>query len=396
MLKNKNINMVLAIIIAIALWAYVLGDVNPTTNLTIKDVPITFENENTLEYAGLTILDLSHDSIDITVSGPRTEVTKVKQSDFSVVADVEALAKGSNVVRISVKGPDKVEITDISTDKITVLIDQLVSIEKDIQVMISDTEDNKLEPYVVEISKNTINVSGANALVEKVEKVHAIVDASKVENSMKTLTAELVAVDANGNIIDGVILEESSVNVTVVMHHKKTVNLDVPVENMQAGEYERSIKVPKTIVIKGEDEVISKIETVTCEAIDLSKYTKTTTVDISPILPAGVQISVDSPNLKAEVAVKELSKAVVRVLKENVKLVNATAELEYEVVVDDMTIAVRGKESNMVGLDINAFKITADVKELGEGKHTVKVLIEYNENLYSIKPSTDEIEVIIK
>ena len=78
MLKNKNINIILAVIIAIALWAYVLGDVNPITKITVSDVPITFTNVETLEYSERTILEQSHDTIDITVSGPRTEVTKVK------------------------------------------------------------------------------------------------------------------------------------------------------------------------------------------------------------------------------------------------------------------------------------------------------------------------------
>ena len=126
MLKNKNLNMVFAIIIAVSLWAYVLGDVNPTTSVTVKDVPITFVNEEALESYNKVVLDCSDTTINITVSGARTEATKVKQSDFKVTADVEALDLGSNVVRLNVKGPDTVEITSISTNKITVNIDQLI------------------------------------------------------------------------------------------------------------------------------------------------------------------------------------------------------------------------------------------------------------------------------
>lgn len=396
MLKNKNINIILAVIIAIALWAYVLGDVNPITKITVSDVPITFTNVVTLEYSERTILEQSHDTIDITVSGPRTEVTKVKKSDFSVVADVEALNIGSNVVRLSVKGPDKVEITDISTDKIDVIVDQLVLSEKDIEVAISETEDNTVEPYVVEMGRNTINVSGAKALVEKVEKVHAIIDSANVENSMKTLSAALVAVDANGNEVEGVLLEDNSINVTVVMHHKKTVTLEVPIENMDDGKYERSIRVPKTIVIKGEDGILSKVELIKCEPIDLSQYTENSKVELTPIVPNGIQIGADSANLYAEVSVKKLSKAAVRVLAENVKLINANDDFEYDVVVDDMTIEVSGKENELVGLDISAFNITVDVKGLEEGTHTVKAIIECEKKLYTMKPSTDEIKVMIK
>ena len=233
-------------------------------------------------------------------------------------------------------------------------------------------------------------------LVEKVEKVYAIIDSANVENSMKTLSAALVAVDANGNEVEGVLLEDNSINVTVVMHHKKTVTLEVPIENMDDGKYERSIRVPKTIVIKGEDGILSKVELIKCEPIDLSQYTENSKVELTPIVPNGIQVGADSANLYAEVSVKKLSKAAVRVLAENVKLINANDDFEYDVVVDDMTIEVSGKENELVGLDISAFNITVDVKGLEEGTHTVKAIIECEKKLYTMKPSTDEIKVMIK
>ena len=56
MLKSKKLNIVLAILAAVVLWAYVLGEVNPNTSDTIRGVPITFANEDMLEAGGLTIL----------------------------------------------------------------------------------------------------------------------------------------------------------------------------------------------------------------------------------------------------------------------------------------------------------------------------------------------------
>ncbi len=396
MLKNNKFNIFLAIIIAIALWAYVLGDVNPTTSVTVKDIPIEFINQDTLEYSNKVVLDCSDDTINITVTGPRTEATKVKQSDFKVVADVEALKLGSNVVRLSVKGPDNVEITNISTDKITINVDKLIAVNKEIKVVTSGNLEDDMEAYVVDVAKDTIKVSGAKSLVNRVDRVNAVVDATKIDNSMKTVQATLEAVDADGKIVEGVNLSSSYVNVTVVMHHKKTVNLEVPVENADATDFERSISVPKTIVIKGEDELLSAISTVKCEAIDLSLYKETTTVELKPILPEGVQISSDSSNLYAEITVKELSKATIRISEDDIKLVNISAELKYKVVAENMTMVARGKESDLIGIDVSDFTITADVKDLEKGTHKVKVKIESKKNIISIEPSTDEITIVIE
>lgn len=396
MLKNKNFNIILAVIIAVALWAYVLGDVNPTTDVTVREVPIEFINEDSLESSGLTILDYSQGTINITVSGPRTDATKVEPSDFRVEADVEALALGENIIRLNVKGPDNVKITNTSADKITVNVDQLITESKDISVVATGNIDNNMEAYVVDISKDSINVTGAKSLVKKVDRVNAHVEATKIDNTLKTLSAKLEPVDVNGKSIDGVVLENNSVNVSVVMHHKKTINLEVPIVNADATDYERSVSVPKTIVVKGEDEILSKITSIRCEEIDLSKYTESTTVELNPILPSGVQISMDSSELKAQINVKALSKSVVRVNNNNVKLENTSSELEYEVVIEDMTIEVQGKESDLMGLDISSFNITADVNGLGKGTYTVKVDIVCQKKVASIKPSIDEIKIIVK
>lgn len=396
MLKNKNFNIILAIIIAVALWAYVLGDVNPTTNVTVKDVPITLINETSLEDAGLIVLESSETTINITVSGPRTEATKVEKTDFKVEADVEALNLGTNIVRLNVKGPDNVKITNISTDKININVDRLVTEAKEIQVVASGEIEGDMEPYVIDISKEQINVTGAESLVNKVSKVNAVVDATKIGNTMKTIVAKLEAVDSQGKVIGNVRLENNAVNVSVVMHHKKTVNLEVPVVKSDDSALERTINVPKTIVIKGEDSILETITSIRCEEINLNDYNESAKVTLKPIIPNGIQISTDSTNLYAEVIVKELGKTNVRVTNSNIKLINADSDFDYEIVVEDMTIEVQGKEADLIGLNATSFEITADVKGLTKGTHTVRVKIISQKNLVSIKPSTEEIKVIVK
>ena len=75
MLKSKKFNIILAILVAIALWAFVLGDVNPDTTSTIRDVPVTFTNQDALEAEGLTIYQSSVQTVNIHINGRRNDVT---------------------------------------------------------------------------------------------------------------------------------------------------------------------------------------------------------------------------------------------------------------------------------------------------------------------------------
>ena len=214
MLKNKNFNIILAFIIAVSLWAYVLGDVNPKTEGVIKEVPIVFENEEALSDAGLVILNYDYASVNVTITGPRTEVTKVSKGDFSVTADVEGLCIGSNVIRLDVTGPDNVKISDVSTEKMTITIDEWVSVSKEIDVLFSGDIEEQKEPLVVEKSRESVYVSGAKTLVERVDKVYALVDVEKVGNELETLHADLQATDISGDVVEYVYLDTESINVT--------------------------------------------------------------------------------------------------------------------------------------------------------------------------------------
>lgn len=396
MLKNKNINIILAFIIAVSLWAYVLGDVNPKTEVVIKEVPIVFENEEALSDAGLVILNYDYASVNVTITGPRTEVTKVSKGDFSVTADVEGLSIGSNVIRLDVTGPDNVKISDVSTEKMTITIDEWVSVSKEIDVLFSGDIEEQKEPLVVEKSRESVYVSGAKTLIERVDKVYALVDVEKVGNELETLHADLQATDISGDVVEYVYLDTESINVTAIMHHLKTVNLEVPVENEMAGGMERAVELPKTIVIKGEESVLADIETVTCNTIDLSQYEEDTSVKLEPILPYGIEVGSDSEELYAEVKVKELSKTSIKINKDDIKINNISEDLKYELKAEGISIEVTGKEADILSLSASDFNIYVDVQNLEVGTHTVDLIVETDKDLASVKVSKEQIEIIIE
>ncbi len=396
MLKNKNFNIILALIIAISLWSYVLGDVNPRIDITIKDIPIELVNEDTLTDSGLVVLGCSQYSVNITVSGPRTKVTQIEKNDFDVTADVEALSVGDNVVRLRITGPDNGEITDISVEKISVSVDRLVTEEKNIDVVFQGDIESGKEPLVVELSQRTVSVTGAQSLVDMVDRVNAVIDASLVDNEMNTLSAELVPVNAGGELVDYVSLSTGSINVTTVMHHIKTVDLIVPFENDSAGGYERTLTPPKTVVIKGEESDIANVDSITCETVDLGEYTEDSTVILKPILPDGIEVSDDSATMEAQVTVKPLSEGSIKIQKNNIELLNSVETLQYEINAEDLTIEVTGKESDVKSMDISSFTITADVAGLEAGEHTVELNVGSTVEFATINLSKEEINIIIK
>ncbi len=396
MLKNKKINMILALIVAIGLWAFVLGEINPESSVTVRDVPITFANQDVLEESGLTVLSSSEASVNISISGQRTAVTRAKQADFSVTADLEALSLGKNTVRLNISGPDDVKIESVSTEKISVEIDELITVEKDINVVVNGDVGSDREAYIVETSDEKVKVSGAKTLVDRVTGVNALLDAKEIGDNMKTFDAVLVPVDSQGAKVENINLGGKKVRVTAVMFNKKTVHLDVPVINQDSGDVERSVTVPKTIIIKGTEDDLKGVGSITCKTLDLSRINENATVALEPVLPDGIYVGDESLNLSASVTVKSMSKAEFSFDEKDIKILNKKDGLSYSIANMNFKIEAVGKESVISGLSAADFTISADVSGLDRGTHTVTLEIVCGKSASAIKASVEKAEITIE
>ncbi len=305
MLKNNKVSMALALVMAIVLWAYVLASDNQASTNTLRNIPITFANMETLTENNLVVLETERNTVNITFSGQRTALNKVKAENFKVIADLEGLKKGENVVRLRVVGPDNVTVESMSVQKIAVTIDDLVSVKKPVETQIINQNSDDSEPYIVQLSQDAVVAEGAASLVNKVTRLMAYVDAEKVENEMKALTIALVPVDKHAQKVEGVTLATDKVSVTAVMLNKKTVTLSVPVIGQEHDNLDISYQVPRTITIKGTDAALAAISEVLCETVDLSRVYDDTQITLQPILRRfGVTVATDSGNLFCSVTVK--------------------------------------------------------------------------------------------
>lgn len=396
MFNNKRINMILALIVAIGLWAFVLGEINPESTVTVRDIPITFANQDVLEESGLTMLSSSETSVNISISGKRTAVTRAEQSDFSVTADLEALSFGKNTVRLNISGPDDVKIESVSVEKVSVEIDELVTVEKDIDVVVNGEIGSDREAYIVETSDEKMRVSGAKTLVNQVAGVNALLDAKDIGDSMKTFDAVLVPVDSQGAKVENINLGGKKVKVTAVMFNKKTVHLDVPIINQDYGDVERNVTVPKTIVIKGTEEDLKGVGSITCSTLDLSRVNASATIDLEPVLPEGIYVSDESANLSASVTVKSMSKAEFSFSEKDIKIVNRKDGLNYKIADLNFNVEATGKESVISGLSEADFTISIDVGDLDRGTHSVTLEIVCGKGTAAIKASVEKAEITVE
>lgn len=396
MLNNKKFNIVLSLIIAVGLWAYVIGETNPTDTKTFRDIPIMFINEDALDDSNLAVLDVSADAMSVTLSGTRSNINRINAQDITATVDLADAGKGKNELKINIRVPDTVEIEDKSINKVTVVVEDSKSKEVDIDVDYQGTFDSEEEPITVEMSRESVIVSGPSSLVNKVTSVKAVVAEGKVTDKLKTIKAHLTPVDKAGNEVEKVDLSAESVSVTAELAKTKTVPLVVPIKDDSAETLEKSTTVPKTITIKGKSSDLEDIDSITTQEVDITDITEDTSIDLIPVLPEKVQLSDKSSSLVLIVKIQALSSKTFTFDEGDVDLTGLGEDLQGQVKKGKIEIVVKGTEDAVAAIKKSDLRLSADLSDFEEGTYQVDLIVACEKTHSSLEISPEKIRVTIE
>lgn len=400
MVKNDNVLKILSLLIAIFLWLYVIGEVNPTVTQTIENIPVSLLNENTLEQRDLAIDgDVENLTVDIVVEGSRGDLNRLDREEIKATADIFGYEKGLNHVPVQVDVPENLKLTKIKTPKLEILLEDLVSVYKEIRVSFAGKLKSGTEAGDVSVSPAEIEVKGAKNAVNEVDSVQVEIDASELTDERRTFTAEPAALSQDGNPVYGVSLSAENIEVETVLYHTKTVPLEVEVKGAVPEKYElEDISLPNEITIKGSQKALQKIDSVEAEPVDLSKVTASTSLAVKPKLPKGVEVAEESQGDKIEIKMRGLYTGRLKLSTADCVFNHLDENLKAHVNTAQLSIAFIGPERLVKNADQKDFVFSVDLKGLKEGKHLVtpKVApVTKNKKFRKIAVNPKKVEVTI-
>lgn len=379
MLKNNKVNMIIALLIAIVLWGYVAVEINPTSTQVVRNVPIQFVNEDRLNEDGLAVLSIDQDTASVFYTGQRSKTNKLKADDFKVTVDLRGMTEGSNVATVKVTGPDGVNIDTSNLQKVVVVIEKLASIDMKIVPRVINLGSDNNEPYIVEMSRKEVRVTGAMSLIDSVSSVRAELDANSVGETVKAVSCKLVPVDKSGETVKGVALESDTISIKTLMLSKKTVDLNVNVTE-DDDVVARSVILPEKITIKGDTKTLLSIDRIECESIDISNIYENCEMKLNPILPEGIEVATGSEELIAVVEVANGMKKEFTFDENDILVDNIPDGTKLVFEEKDIVVSISGLTSVVNTVTQADFKLTAEYPEnLNEGEEAViKINVECN------------------
>ena len=278
--KVRVMNIVLAIVLAVILWAYVIGEVNPETETTISGVPLRVVGTNVLESKGLTLLTEFDDTVTVVISGRRSDVYNVNANKLSAKIDVSNCVEGENQISVQISAPDKVSKAEARDGDFLVLVDKIVTEDKPVDIQVSGNLSADTSVEVVDISADKVSVTGPSTYVEQVSALAGVLEVKDNSNEYNR-SVELTPVDEDGNPVERVELSQPAVTVEAEKMLTKTVGVEV----VTTGTAPEGMTVAPTsnlkLKIRGRYDDVKGISSLKTAPVNISGIKENTTVDVT-------------------------------------------------------------------------------------------------------------------
>lgn len=385
-MKNKVWAFLLSIVLAAMLWMYVITTVSPGFSDTVWDVPVVFEGETwLLETRNLMITDGLDATVDLKVSGNRSDVAKLNRSNVTVKVDLTKIYEaGTANLTYTIAYPSDVPVGAITEENrnpaaIRLTVEKRLTREIPVRVIFAGAVP---EGFIADVENVVldypmINIKGPASVVEKIEQ-------AKVEINLEGLTESLsenyrlTLCDAEGNPV-----EVSELVTTDVAE----VHLDLKIQRFQvvplklnaiygggATEgYTRYEIKPTSIRVAGSEAVLEDLKELVLGTVNFAELTENMQMTFPINLPEGVTNLTGITEATVDISFVGLS--IKEFTTENIKITNVPEGLTYELMSEVVKVTLRGPTALINQINPENIVVNVDLSGREVGTTTAKATI---------------------
>ena len=383
-MKNKLAAAALSIFIAMALWLYVITTVSPGSKETYYNIPVVLANESVLTERGLMITSQSATTATLVLSGNRTDLSKVDQSNITLKADLSAIYEPGNQIPITytTSFPGNVAsnafvIESKTPGRIYLNVERRVSKAIPVEVkwigsvpdgFIADRENKLLE-------HPTVQIPGPQSVTDQIEKAVVEVDLTDQRESIsRDCTYTLCNVE--GEPVDAGLITTNveQIHLEVKIQRVKDVLLTyhlVEGGGAKAENAEIILSMDKIRVSGSEAALELMGDQLVVGTINLAEIDQNTTKTFTIPLEEGITNLTGVTEVTAEIRLTGLRTK--DFLVRQINVVNVPEGLEVELITQELTIKVRGPAEQIQNLDAEDVMVVVDFTGAEVGTATFPV-----------------------
>ncbi len=400
-----------ALFFSIILWLVAININDPVETVSFSSIPVEFINEEVVTNTGKTY-DVVSDSqfVRVTVSGTRSTLSKVKNTNIVATADLSQMEGNTYLVPITaeVTGLDGGSVTtEVNPRNMQVKIEDVTRNTFPISVRATGIPRGGYELGEMTANPETITLRGSVSAIQDIHQVVARVDVGGMSES-KTVDAELILFDGNENTMDQSQIRHNlgekglSVNVQILNTKLVPLSFGVSGEPAEGFIYTGYTNEPRQIKICGTKEALDAVNVIEVPAseIDITGQDgrREVTVDILPYLPEGISLTNETANnVIVTVMIEQEGVKTIELPVEAIQVKNLKENLNVSFESDmDLELQFTGAAEDLEVLDVR-YAASIDLKNYKTpGSYEVAVNIETSSGVTLTKNPTVKITLTEK
>lgn len=390
MMKSKVTSVLLSLFIAFGLWLYVVTNVSQEAEYTIYNVPVVMEGEALLNEKNLMITSVSADDVDLTLSGTRSDLAKVNNSNMVLKVNLSEIAEpqekkaleytpvypgdvATNALTIENRHPARIYVTVEARRNKEVPV-EVVWIGSTPEGFMSDRE-NRMLDY------DKVTVVGPASVADLIEKAVIEVDLNDRQESISQ-DYRYTLCDKDGNPVDAELITTNVENVHLDVKIQKVKEVKLVAEVVYGGgatEKNTTVEIePAVIRLSGGSAVLEELgDTINLGRIDLSSIERSQELSLPITLPE--DITNLSNITEAKVNIKFTGLMVKEFEVENIEAINVPEGLEADIIEKKLTVILRGSALDLSRIMAEDIVVRADFTGAVAGTSTFKATVHFDE-----------------
>ncbi|MBE6934505.1 MAG: hypothetical protein E7462_05595 [Ruminococcaceae bacterium] len=393
-MKRKAFYALLAALISIGLWIYVVTVVNPEWEETFYDVTVQID-ETILHDKGLMLLSDTKPTVTLRLSGNRTDMVKLNSGNIVVKADLSKINRPGNqqlsyyIDRYPEGVPNNAfEIVSQTPQQIMLPVAERGFQEVKVEPIPSGKVPEGYEVLWEEATLNyeKITVYGPADVVKNIVTAKVNVN---VEGQTDTISQKFgyILCDKDGNPVESKWIKpqegQEQVEYTLPIKPKKTVSVELDVEfggGLTAGNSKLTPylddKVLETIEVVGNENLLNKLESLKVGPIRLKEVPEDTELVFPVTLPEGITTITGESTIEVIVKIDipndlQTKKFTVR----NIECINLSSGMKATVANRELTVSVRGPAEKIEKLRSEDLKVHVEMTGATVGTAYYKAIV---------------------
>lgn len=383
-MTKKILYALLATVISVGLWLYVVTVVNPEWEETFYNIPVVLENEKIMVDRGFMLAQGEAPKVTLRLSGSRTDMMKLNSSNITLIADLSRIySAGEQTIAYSIIYPADVpsnafEIVSQTPKQITLSIAQWKSKEVDVEIKHTGKlpeqyiafKDEAVQEY------NKITITGPATIVDQIKIAKVNVD---LTNRIDTINQKFsyTLCDRYGNPVDATQIKTNVQEIQYTMKIQRWKDIELRLDVINGGGLKKEdctidISAP-SIRVSGNDQALAELQFLLLDTINLGELMADFSNSYVITLPEGLTNLTEQNTITVTVDIPELPMR--EFVVSDILSTNVPDDMKVDIITKEKTITVRGPEELLNAMTAEDVFIEIDFTNAEIGTNPYKATV---------------------